>query len=129
MAVITSTVTGGNWSRTSTWVGRKVPKIIDDVVIATKYGYKVIYDLEIMIEGACKSVTINSGATLEIPKLPVYGLFRMRLDALGDLCKGISIKCSKGHSVYNNTTQKQLEKFNTSTLSLITSYIALEKVN
>ena len=33
-ATITSTTTGGNWNSTSTWVGGKLPKQNDDVVVA-----------------------------------------------------------------------------------------------
>jgi hypothetical protein len=55
-ATITSTTTGGDWSSTSTWVGNKVPKSSDDVVI--NGGVTIVSDV------TCKTLKINSSKIL-----------------------------------------------------------------
>lgn len=55
-ATVTSTTTGGNWSTTTTWVGNKVPKAGDDVVINGV--------VTILSDVTCKTLRINSSKTL-----------------------------------------------------------------
>lgn len=54
-AVITSTTSGGNWSNASTWVGNKVPKQNDDVVVAG-------------------TVSVNTGVTCKTLKISSVGI-------------------------------------------------------
>lgn len=55
---ITSTLTGGNWETASTWVGGSVPGASNDVVIA---GIVSVTNSS----STCRSLTVNSGATLQ----------------------------------------------------------------
>ncbi len=78
-AIITSTTTGGNWSNTSTWVGNKVPKQNDDVVIAGT--------VTVNTSVTCKALKISSGRTLNFGSgghtLTLTGTWSTVLENLG----------------------------------------------
>lgn len=78
-ATITSTNSGGNWSNASTWVGGKLPKQNDDVVIAGV--------VTINTDVTCKLLRIGSGRTLSFAtgghKLTLTGTWTTVLENLG----------------------------------------------
>jgi len=78
-ATITSTTTGGNWNSTSTWVGGKLPKQNDDVVIAGV--------VTINTDVTCKLLRISSGRTLNFATggytLTITGTWATVLENLG----------------------------------------------
>ena len=53
--VITSTVTGGQWYNSTTWVGGTIPGAGDDVIIVNGSAVSIGIDAE------CLSLTINTG--------------------------------------------------------------------
>ncbi|MFN3446009.1 MAG: beta strand repeat-containing protein, partial [Bacteroidia bacterium] len=55
-ATVTSTATGGNWSTATTWVGNKLPKAGDDIVINGV--------VTIVSDVTCKTLKINTSKTL-----------------------------------------------------------------
>ncbi len=78
-ATITSTTSGGNWSNASTWVGGKLPKQNDDVVIAGA--------VTINTDVTCKLLRISSGRTLSFATggytLTITGTWITVLENLG----------------------------------------------
>jgi hypothetical protein len=78
-ATVTSTTTGGNWNSTSTWVGGKLPKQNDDVVIAGV--------VTINTDVSCKLLRIASGRTLSFSTgghiLTITGTWTTVLENLG----------------------------------------------
>lgn len=55
-ATITSSVAGGNWSATSTWIGGTVPAATDNVIINSSVYVNGTY--------TCSNLTVNTGAAL-----------------------------------------------------------------
>jgi len=73
-AVIYSTLTGGNWNASTTWVGGIIPLVGDDVVIQEG----AIVNTILGAYNTCNHLTVQSGATLQhngtgLVTLTVYG--------------------------------------------------------
>ncbi len=64
-AIITSTATGGTWGTAGTWVGGIMPATGDAVIIATT-GTGAVNIKASLTQTAAGSVTVNSGATLNV---------------------------------------------------------------
>lgn len=80
-ATITSTTTGGNWNSASTWVGGKIPKQNDDVVVAGT----VLANTDV----TCRTLKISSGGTLNFTTgghtLTLTGNWAIVLENLGGI--------------------------------------------
>lgn len=70
-ATVTSTVAGGLWSSTSTWVGGKVPAIGDDVIIAENSTVFVDNNF------SCASLYLNKDKDASSKSLTIMGTYNL----------------------------------------------------